>query len=93
MSEWNADVLEVLIAQMAEYGDINLVISKALSVLPETELLKPVRNLLHCGRTPRVSATWYALETARPSSRRLTNLKCCPRGYLGATAMHSRSRA
>ena len=47
MPERNADVLEVLIAQMAEYGNINLILGKALSVLPETELFEPVRNLLH----------------------------------------------
>jgi hypothetical protein len=31
-------------------------------------------------------ATWYALETARPSSRRLTNLKCysLPEGLFGS---------
>jgi hypothetical protein len=52
MPERNADVLEVLIAQMAEYGDINLILSKALSVLPETQLFEPIRNLLHRGPFP-----------------------------------------
>src|SRR5262249_36531829 len=32
---------------MAENGNVNLVLGKALSVLPETELSEPVRNLLH----------------------------------------------
>src|SRR4249919_1384060 len=41
MPERNTNVLEVLITQMAEYGDIDLILSKALSVLSETELLKP----------------------------------------------------
>jgi hypothetical protein len=32
---------------MAENGNVNLVLGKALSVLPETELFEPVCNLLH----------------------------------------------
>jgi class 3 adenylate cyclase len=32
---------------------IDVILGKALSVLPETELLKPVRNLLHRGPSPR----------------------------------------
>jgi hypothetical protein len=34
---------------MAEYGNIDLILGKALDVLPETELFEPVRNLLHRG--------------------------------------------
>jgi hypothetical protein len=32
---------------MGEYGNVNLILGKALSVLPKAEFLKPVRNLLH----------------------------------------------
>src|SRR5215469_381129 len=32
---------------MAENGNVNFVLGKALSVLPETQLFEPVRNLLH----------------------------------------------
>ena len=49
MPEQDADVLEVLIGQMAESRDINAVLSKALRVLGHAELFEPVRNLLHCG--------------------------------------------
>src|SRR5580704_15370214 len=49
MPQRNADVLEVLLAKMREYGNINLILGKPLSVLPETELFQPVRNLLHRG--------------------------------------------
>src|SRR5579871_2880273 len=49
MPQRNADVLEVLIAKIGEYGNINLILGKTLSVLPETELFQPVRNLLHRG--------------------------------------------
>src|SRR5580700_10901031 len=54
MPQRNADVLEVLIAKMGEYGNINLILGKTLSVLPETELFQPVRNLLHRGPFSRV---------------------------------------
>jgi hypothetical protein len=47
MPERDADVFEVLIGQMAEYGNVNFILGKALRVLPETKLSKPVRNLLH----------------------------------------------
>jgi hypothetical protein len=47
MPKRNADILEVLIAEMGEYGNINLILSKTLSVLPKTELFEPVCNLLH----------------------------------------------
>jgi hypothetical protein len=32
---------------MTENGNVDLVLGKSLSVLPETELSEPVRNLLH----------------------------------------------
>src|SRR5271156_5855074 len=54
MPQRNADVLEVLIAKMGEYGNINLILGKTLSVLPETELFQPVRNLLHRGPFSRI---------------------------------------
>src|SRR6476659_3144032 len=89
MPERDTDLFQISIRQVGKHREINVVLGKALNVLPDTELLEPVRNLLHRGRTRRVSATWYALETARPSSRRLTNLKCysLPEGLFGATAM------
>ena len=49
MPERNAYVLEVLIAKMGEYGNINLILGKTLSVLPKTKIFQPVRNLLHRG--------------------------------------------
>ena len=48
----NANLFEVLICQIRKDGKIDVVLGKALSVLPETELLEPVRNPLHRGRTP-----------------------------------------
>ena len=47
MPEQDADVLEVLIGQMAEYRDIDSVLGKALRILRHAELFEPVRNLLH----------------------------------------------
>ena len=44
MTKQDADVLEVLIGQMAERRDINAVLSKALRVLGHAELFEPVRN-------------------------------------------------
>jgi hypothetical protein len=52
MPEQDADLLKVMIGQIAEHREINSVLSKALRVLPETELLKPIRDLLHRGSAP-----------------------------------------
>jgi hypothetical protein len=49
MSERDADVLEVLIGQIAEYRDIDLVLGKGLGILGHPELFEPIRNLLHRG--------------------------------------------
>ena len=69
MPERNTDVLQILIGQMGEYRNVDLIISKALSVLTEVELLKPVRNLLHRCPRPMFSAAGYALERIGPSSQ------------------------
>jgi hypothetical protein len=43
----DADLFEILIGQFTQNIEINIILGKALSVLPETELFEPVRNLLH----------------------------------------------
>jgi hypothetical protein len=45
----HAEFFEVLVCEIRKNGEIDVVLNKALSVLPETELLKPVRNLPHSG--------------------------------------------
>ena len=52
MPERNTDVLEILIRQMPEYGNVNFILGKASRVLPKTKLPEPVRNLLHAA--PRI---------------------------------------
>ena len=52
MPEEDADVLEVLIGQMAERGDTNAVLSEALRVLGHAEFFEPVSNLLHRRASP-----------------------------------------
>ena len=49
MPEEDADVLEVLIGEVAERRDSNAVLGKALRVLGHAELFEPVRNRLHRG--------------------------------------------
>jgi len=53
MPEWDADVFEILIGQMAKYRDIDPVLGKGLGVLGHAELFEPVRNLLHRGASCR----------------------------------------
>ena len=47
----NPDFLQVGICQIREEGETDVVVSEARSVLPETELLEPVRCLLHRANT------------------------------------------
>ena len=47
MPEQDADVLKILIGQMAENRDIDSVLGKTLRVLGHAECLEPVRYLLH----------------------------------------------
>jgi hypothetical protein len=49
MPKQDADILEILIGQMAECRDIDPVLGKALSVLGHAKFFEPVRNLLHRG--------------------------------------------
>ena len=49
MPEQDPDLLEVLVSQVMQDRDVNSILGKGLSVLPESEPFEPVRNLLHCG--------------------------------------------
>jgi len=53
MPEQDADVLEILIGQMAEIREINAVLGEAFGIPPQPEFLQPFRDRLHCGpRSP-----------------------------------------
>ena len=53
----NSEIFKVLIGQLRENREINTVFGKAPAVLGHAELLEPVRNVLHRGRT---LAVWTA---------------------------------
>src|ERR1700679_1191999 len=78
----NPQFLQVLVCQIRQNGETDVILDKALRVLPEPKLLKPVRNRLH--RDPRqVSPTfphWIA-------SRRL------PTAHLGAVVQRAIAHA
>jgi hypothetical protein len=53
MPEQDADVLEILIGQMAQIREINTVLGEGLSILPQREFFQPFRDRLHSGpRSP-----------------------------------------
>jgi hypothetical protein len=54
------EFFEVLVSQIGQDGKGDVVLGKALSILPETELLKPIRNLLH--RRPPADLTPSVLD-------------------------------
>src|SRR6516165_4683543 len=43
----DTNLFEILIGQVTQNLEVNIILGKALSVLPETELFEPVQNLLH----------------------------------------------
>jgi hypothetical protein len=47
MAERDTDFFEVMVGQIAQNVWINVVLGKALRVLPKPKLLEPLRNLLH----------------------------------------------
>jgi hypothetical protein len=49
MAEQDAELFKILIRQIGEDAEIDPVLGEALRVLPETELLKPLSDLLHRG--------------------------------------------
>ena len=57
MTERNPNVLEVLIRQIGQDGKADVVPGKSVGVLSETELLKPVSDLLHRGSAPGLSGS------------------------------------
>src|SRR5215813_2919655 len=64
---------------MAENGNVNLVLGKALSVLPEAELFEPVRNFLH-----RNSADFPLASTPAGGSVHILLAKDCSRSGVSA---------
>ena len=47
MAEQDAHILEILISQMRQHGDIDAVFGEALPVLGQAEYFEPIRNLMH----------------------------------------------
>jgi hypothetical protein len=69
----HSELFKVMVGQVSQDGKVDVILSKALSVLPETEIFEPVRNLLHHGHladfslsalpaTPRVYPTRFKIE-------------------------------
>src|SRR5271169_38605 len=50
MAKRHPQFSQVLVCQFRQDAKTNVILGKALSVLPETELFEPVRNRLHRGR-------------------------------------------
>ena len=59
----DANLFEVLICQIRQDDKADIVLGKALRVLPKTELLKPFGDLLHRGSALNIGLHPPALET------------------------------
>src|SRR5262245_12773084 len=73
---------------MAENGNVNLVLGKALSVLPQAELFEPVRNPLH-----RNSADFPLASPPAGGSVHILLAKDCSRSRVGAHVVQWHHRA
>src|SRR5262245_40716003 len=56
----DANLFKILLGQVTQNFEINIILGKALSVLPETKPFEPVRNLLH--RRPSTDLTLSVLD-------------------------------
>ena len=80
MPERYSKSIKVLVREFAKNVDLDVILSEALSVLPETELLKPVCNLLHCGppeggiRKAIVPRSPIIAKRARTAQRRFASI-------------------
>ena len=79
MTECDADVLQILVSQIAENAGINIVIGKTQGVLGHAELFEPVRNWLHRGH----QQFWHRSEA---SQKAYTNISTMARfAYVAQT--------
>ena len=70
MPERDADLLEVLIRQMAEDREINTVLGKALRVLGHAEFFEPVRKVCCIAPHPQRRSLRRQCNDIRPTLRR-----------------------
>ena len=61
MPQQNAELLEILLCQIADDREVNGVVGEALGVLGQAELFEPVRDLLHRDPSPRIRRGLTAL--------------------------------
>ena len=76
MPERYAKSIKVLVRQFAENVNLDVILSEALRVLPETELLKPLSNLLHRARALAVSRSDGMLGSI-PEAARIAQMPLC----------------
>jgi len=69
MPERYSKSIKVLVREFAKNVDLDVILSEALSVLPETELLKPVCNLLHCGHPTDLALSALDRQDKRSTTR------------------------
>jgi hypothetical protein len=82
MPEQDAYLLQVLIGQISEHREINSVLGKALGVLPEAQLLKPIGDLLHRGSAPDYRASSARIgKTTRQIPNAVGSMQYIPREW------------
>jgi hypothetical protein len=55
MTKRHPNFFQVLVCEIGQDGKADVILGKALPVLPEAELLKPISDLLHRGSAPKLS--------------------------------------
>jgi hypothetical protein len=67
----NANLFEVLIGQIGQDDKGNVILGKALSILPESERLEPIRNLLHWRPPPDLALSVLDRQDRKSTTRAL----------------------
>jgi hypothetical protein len=93
MTERDTDVLKVLIREIGQDGKADIVLGKALRVLPKTELLKPIGDLLHRGSAPDYRASSARIGKFIRQTRSAVGEQPMPAAISGGTRLEHPSRS
>jgi len=62
MPKRDADFFKISVSQVRQHRQVDVILGKPLCVLPETELLQPVGDLLHRGSAPDYRASFTRVD-------------------------------
>ena len=84
MPKRHADPFEISIGQVRQHRQVDVILGKPLCVLPETELLQPVGDLLHRGSAPDYRASFTRVDKTTRQILNAVGSRVRPGGLRGS---------